>query len=151
VISAPGYRPAVVAGADTVALTPWFDGVLLGKRFVLDAQGGAPRTVGVGALGLSASHVNLRVAHYLAGFLRNAGAGVRLARTTEEVPLSEDVARMTNRWRADYYLEIRHPASSDSLAVHSYRFPAAPGRRSPPRSAAPRRSGSVAHADRTRR
>jgi N-acetylmuramoyl-L-alanine amidase len=116
---------AAVAGTDTVPLTPWFGGVLLGKRFVLDAQGGTPRTAGVGAMGLAASHVNLRVANYLAGFLRNAGAEVKLARTTEEVPLPEDVARMTNRWRADGYIEIRHPGSSadSARAVHSYYFP----------------------------
>ena len=39
----------------------------------------------------------------------------KLARTTEEVPLPEDVARATNRFRADRYIEIRHPgATADS-------------------------------------
>ena len=125
VITAPGYRPARAGGAGDVKLSPWFNGVLLGKRFVLDPQGGTPRTAGVGAMGLASTHVNLRVANYLAAFLRNAGADVRLARTTEEVPLPEDVARMTNRYRADRYLEIRHPASSSdsALIVHSYFFP----------------------------
>jgi N-acetylmuramoyl-L-alanine amidase len=125
VISAPGYQPVAIADTDTVHLAPWFGGVLLGKRFVLDAQGGTPRTAGVGAMGLASSHVNLRVANYLAGFLRNAGAVVRLARTTEEVPLSEDVARMTNKFRADRYIEIRHPgAATDSArSVRSYYFP----------------------------
>jgi len=123
-VSAPGYQPAIVTG-DTVRLTPWFDGAMLGRRFVLDAQGGTPHTAGVGALGLSASHVNLRVATYLAAFLREAGADVRLARTTEMVPLPEDVARMTNQFRADRYIEIRHPGSPMDSAgtVHSYYFP----------------------------
>jgi hypothetical protein len=69
--------------------------------------------------------VNLRVANYLAAFLANAGADVRLARTTEEVPLAEDVARMTNKWRADRYIEIRHPGGpADSAAsLRSYYFP----------------------------
>jgi N-acetylmuramoyl-L-alanine amidase len=124
-ISAPGYRPAPVSAGDTVTLTPWFGGVLLGKRFVLDPQGGPPHTAGVGSLGLSASHVNLRVANYLAAFLEAAGAQVRLARTTEEVPLAEDVARMTNKWRADRYIEIRHPGGPPDSAgtVRSYYFP----------------------------
>jgi N-acetylmuramoyl-L-alanine amidase len=124
-IVAPGYRPAAVAAGDTVKLTPWFGGALLGKRFVLDPQGGSPRTAGVGSMGLASSHVNLRVANYLAAFLRLAGAEVRLARTTEEVPLAEDVARMTNKFRADRYIEIRHPASpSDSAgALRSFYFP----------------------------
>lgn len=113
-VAAPGYRPVVVlnGGASNVALTPWFDGVLKGKRFVLDPQGGPPQTVGVGPLGLSAAHVNLRVANYLEGFLRAAGADVRLTRNDEEVRLPEDVARLTNRFRADRYVEIRHPSAA---------------------------------------
>lgn len=125
-VHAPGYRPTTVAaGADTLRLAPWFDGALLGKRFVIDAQGGPPARTGVGPMGLSGTHVNLRVAVYLEGFLRAAGAGVRLTRTTEEVRLPEDVARMTNRWRADRYLEIRHPASppESTLAVGAFYFP----------------------------
>jgi len=125
VIAAPGYRPARAGGAGEVVLSPWFNGVLLGKRVVLDPQGGTPRVAGVGAMGLASTHVNLRVANYLAGFLRNAGAEVKLARTTEEVPLPEDVARMTNRFPADRYIEIRHPATSgdSTLALSSYFFP----------------------------
>jgi N-acetylmuramoyl-L-alanine amidase len=124
-IVAPGYRPAPVAAADSVKLTPWFGGALIGKRYVIDPQGGPPRTAGVGALGLAASHVNLRVANYLAGFLHDAGAETRLARTTEEVPLAEDVARMTNKWRADLYIELRHPGGSadSAAAVRTYYFP----------------------------
>ncbi|HET6348423.1 MAG TPA: N-acetylmuramoyl-L-alanine amidase, partial [Candidatus Krumholzibacteria bacterium] len=124
-VTAPGYQPAPVENGKPVSMTPWFGGVLLGKRFVLDAQGGPPRSVGVGSMGLSASPVNLRVANYVASFLRAAGADVRLARTTEEVPLAEDVARMTNRFRADRYIEIRHPGGTrDSTAsVHCFYFP----------------------------
>ncbi len=124
-ISAPGYRPAVVGAGTVVALTPWYDGLLHGKRFVIDPQGGPPASTGVGPMGLSASHVNLRVAFYLEGFLRAAGADVRLTRSTEEVRLPEDVARMTNRYRADRYVEIRHPSEpADSpLAVRGFYFP----------------------------
>lgn len=124
-VAAPGYQPATVAEADTVRLTPWFGGAMLGKRFVVDPQGGKPRATGVGPLGLSASHVNLRVARYLEGFLRAAGSDVLLTRTTEEVRLVEDVARMTNRFRANLYVEIRHPgATLDSTRiVNAYYFP----------------------------
>ncbi|MCI0452465.1 MAG: N-acetylmuramoyl-L-alanine amidase, partial [Candidatus Latescibacteria bacterium] len=50
---------------------------------------------------------------------------VRLARTDEEVRLPEDVARMTNRLRADRYLEIRHPSApvDSPLALSGYYFP----------------------------
>ena len=125
VVSAPGYRPAAVAPGDTIALLPWFDGVLVGKRFVLDPEGGTARTAGVGPMGLSAAHVNLRVADYLSGMLRAAGAETWLTRVSEEVRLVEDIARLTNRLRADRYLEIRHPgAPADSTgAVRAYFFP----------------------------
>jgi len=124
-VSAPGYRPAQLGADDSVSLVPWFGGKLLGRRYVIDPQGGSPRTAGVGSLGLSASHVNLRVANYLAAFLRDAGAQVKLARTTEEVPLTEDVARMTNKFRADGYIELRHPGGpiDSALSVRSYYFP----------------------------
>jgi N-acetylmuramoyl-L-alanine amidase len=79
----------------------------------------------MGRLGLSASHVNLRVARYLAGFLRDAGAVVLLTRESEEVRTPEDIARMTNRFRADRYIEIRHPALPEDsvLATRVYHFP----------------------------
>jgi N-acetylmuramoyl-L-alanine amidase len=124
-VLAPGFRPGVVTGADSVSLTPWFGGALHGKRFVLDPEGGTPRVAGAGQMGLSASHVNLRVAIYLAGYLREAGAEVRVTRASEEVRLPEDVVRLTGRFRADRYLEIRHSAlPNDSVpAVRTYYFP----------------------------
>lgn len=124
-VRAPGYRPTAITGADTVSLVAWFDGVLHGKRIVLDPEGGTPRVAGAGQLGLSGSHVNLRVATYLAGYLREAGADVRVTRSSEEVRLPEDVVRMTNRFRADRYIEIRHPSmpADSALAVRSYYFP----------------------------
>lgn len=126
-IRAPGYRPAVVAGApaDTVVLDPWFGGTLIGRRFVLDPEGGRGIDIGMGPLGLSASYVNLRVAQYLADFLRDAGARVMLTRTSEEVRTPEDIARATNRFHADRYIEIRHRAlpSDSALVVQTYYFP----------------------------
>lgn len=127
-VSAPGYIPLVQTGpfvADSVSLTPWLDGVLRGVRFVIDPEGGRARDVGMGKLGLSASAVNLRVAVYLAGFLRAAGAEARLTRTTEAVPTPEDIARMTNRWGAERYIEIRHRAEPDdsALSVKTFYFP----------------------------
>lgn len=124
-VTAPGYRPVDVAAGDDITMTPWFDGALHGKRFVIDPQGGPPLAVGVGPLGLSAAHVNLRVAVYLEGFMRAAGADVRLARTDEEVRLPEDVARLTNRFRADRYIELRHPAApvDSPLVLRAFYFP----------------------------
>jgi N-acetylmuramoyl-L-alanine amidase len=127
-ISANGYIPHENEGtvvADSVFLSPWFGGTLIGKRFILDPEGGRARDVGMGPLGLSASYVNLRMAEYLAGFLRAAGALVRTTRTNEQVPTPEDVARLTNRWRADRYIEIRHRAEppESGLGVSTFHFP----------------------------
>lgn len=126
VVSAHGYIPIPYPfDADGAALAPWLDGVLHGKKFMIDPEGGRARDIGMGQLGLSASEVNLRVAGYLAGFLRAAGAQARLTRTTEAVGTPEDIARMTNRWGADRYVEIRHRAEPDdsSLSVKTFHFP----------------------------
>ncbi|HEX5133413.1 MAG TPA: N-acetylmuramoyl-L-alanine amidase [Candidatus Krumholzibacteria bacterium] len=126
-LHAPGYRPVPLDGvaADTLRVDPWFDGALLGQRFVLDPQGGKPRVAGVGPLGLAASYVNLRTATYLKAFLEAAGAEVLLTRTSDEVRLPEDVATMTNRFRADRYIELRHPSAppDSALAVGAFFFP----------------------------
>ena len=126
-VRAHGYVPLDVARAesDTLRMTPWFDAVLADSRFVLDPEGGRSADVGAGPLGLSANLVNLRVAEYLAGYLQAAGASVRLTRTNEEIRAPEDIARLTNRFGATRYLEIRHRAlpSDSALAAHVYHFP----------------------------
>ena len=125
-VHARGYLPwAGSVEGDTLALTPWFGGVLHGRRFVLDPEGGRSSEVGAGRLGLSANAVNLRVARYLAAYLRDAGADVMMTRVNEEIRTPEDIARQTNLWGADRYMEIRHRAapSDSALSVTVYHFP----------------------------
>jgi N-acetylmuramoyl-L-alanine amidase len=127
-IKAPGYIPVVMAGippSDTIDVTPWFGGALTGLRFVIDPEGGRATTTGIGPLGLSGAHANLQVARYLAGYLRAAGSSVLLTRTNDEVRTPEDIARMTNRFGTDRYIEIRHrSAPLDSpLVATTYHFP----------------------------
>lgn len=126
VLRAPGYQPVVVDAAvvaDTVDLVPWFGGVLVGRRFVLDPEGGT--AAGAGQFGLGAAEVNLRTASYLASYLNGAGADVLMTRTNEEVRSPEDIARMTNRYGADRYIDIRHPATTSDAerAARAYFFP----------------------------
>ncbi len=127
-VHAPGYQPELVVnptGTLGIALARRFGGVLHGKRFVLDPEGGDIKTTGAGQMGLLGSHVNLLVARYLAGYLREAGAEVSLTRETEEVRTPQDVARLTNRYGASRYLEIRHrstPADS-GRAIDVLHFP----------------------------
>jgi N-acetylmuramoyl-L-alanine amidase len=123
-IEAPGFQPVTVGGPqDTVSISPWFDGTLFGKRFLLDPQGG--RAAGAGRLGLSAAHVNLLVARYLSAYLQTAGALVRLTRHSEEIRTPQDIVAMANRFHADRYIEIRRDNSppGDGRAVRTYHFP----------------------------
>jgi N-acetylmuramoyl-L-alanine amidase len=127
-IEAPGYVPVQApesSPSDTVNMVPWFGGALTGLRFVLDPEGGRPSDTGIGELGLSGSHVNVLVARYLAGYLKAAGGRVLLTRTNDEVRTEEDIARMTNRFRADRYIEIRHRSThpDSALVVTTYHFP----------------------------
>lgn len=124
---APGYRPARSSpnDPDTLYLDPWYGGALAGKRFVLNAEGAPPRARDRGPLGLSGSSVNLRVARYLEEYLTAAGASVRQARRTEETPTDGDVVLLTNRFRANLYVEIRYRGGppEDDPAVRAYFFP----------------------------
>jgi N-acetylmuramoyl-L-alanine amidase len=131
-INAAGYVPVVMAGtppSNTIEMTPWFGGTLTGLRFVVDPEGGRATKTGIGPLGLSGAHANLQVARYLAGYLRAGGSQVLLTRTNDEVRTPEDIARMTNRFIADRYIEVRHrSAPVDSpLVVTAYFFPGSSG------------------------
>jgi len=110
---------------DTLALEPWFDGVLHGRRFLLDPEGGFGTEPGMGPLGLSGPFANLRVAQYLAEYLEAAGAEVAMSRTTEETLSPRDVVALTNRFGADRYIEIRHRATVEDTGgvVDAYHFP----------------------------
>jgi N-acetylmuramoyl-L-alanine amidase len=126
-VEAPGYRPgrADPDGPDTLYLEPWYDGALAGKRFVLNAEGAPPRALDRGPLGLSGSAVNLRVARYVDEYLTAAGARVRQARQSEETPTDRDVVLLTNRFRANLYVEIRYRGGppEDDPTVRAYFFP----------------------------
>jgi N-acetylmuramoyl-L-alanine amidase len=125
-IVAAGYEPRRnPSEQDTLYLTPWYDGKLLGRRFVIDPEGGQGPEAGMGALGLSGPFVNLQVALYLAEYLESAGAVVELTRRSEQTLSPRDVVALTNRFRAERYIEIRHrTAPADSgLAVNAYFFP----------------------------
>ncbi len=124
-VRAPGYRPLAIApdAPDTLDLDPWFGGVLVGRRFVIDPEGGSG--AGAGALGLESSWVNLRVAGMLSEYLRTAGAHVRITRRDEALRTPEDIARSTNAWGADRYIEIRHRAlpADSAPGLRAWHFP----------------------------
>lgn len=119
------FRPDENALPDTVLLTPWYEGRLLGRRFVVDPEGGFGANAGIGKLGLPGPFVNLQVATYLGEFLEAAGAQVELTRRSEDTLSPRDVVSLTNRVRADRYVEIRHRGAhpDSTLRVDAYFFP----------------------------
>ncbi len=126
-VRALGYRPLTFMGglADTLRVVSWFDGILNGKRFMINPEGGTASVAGAGKLGLSGAYVNLQVARFLSGYLRSSGAQVRLTRQTEETRTPQDIAALTNRFGADRYLEIRHRSTvSETVSVaRVFHFP----------------------------
>jgi hypothetical protein len=106
-------------------LDPWYDGALAGKRVVLNAEGAPPRADDRGPLGLSGSYVNLQVVRYLEEYLTAAGARVQQARRTEETPTDRDVVLVTNRFRAEVYVEVRYRRGSvdSALVVKTFYYP----------------------------
>jgi N-acetylmuramoyl-L-alanine amidase len=128
-IVANGYEPLdwddAVPMPDTLFMAPWYEGALLGRRFVLDPEGGFGTAPGIGQLGLSGPFVNLQVARYLAEYLRAAGAVVMLTRRTEQTLSARDVVSLTNQFRAHRYIEIRHRSVPGDTAsgVSTFFFP----------------------------
>lgn len=131
-VRAPGYEPSDYAPLalhesvhDTLRLRPWFEGRLLGRRFMLDPEGGFESDSGRGPLGLSGSYINLLVARYLEEYLMAAGAAVSLSRRTEQTLSARDVVDATNRFGADRYLEIRHRSAAPDRGrqVATFHFP----------------------------
>jgi hypothetical protein len=126
-VHAAGYRPVLLrpGESDTLLLDPWYDGALAGKRVVLNAEGAPPRADDRGPLGLSGSYVNLQVVRYLEEYLTAAGARVQQARRTEETPTDRDVVLVTNRFRAEVYVEVRYRRGSvdSALVVKTFYYP----------------------------
>ncbi len=131
---ARGYRPLVVpdSTADTLNLSPWYQGKLTGRRFLIDPEGGPPARTGAGQLGLSGAFINLRISRYLAGYLRGAGADVLLSRSSEETRTRQDIVVLANRFKTDRYIAIRQrthssqtetPEGETKAVFNTYCFP----------------------------
>jgi N-acetylmuramoyl-L-alanine amidase len=113
-------------------MSPWCQGKLTDRRFLIDPEGGPPAKTGAGLLGLSGSFVNLQIAGYLAGYLRGAGANVLISRSSEETRTPQDIVIMANRFQADRYIALRQrpssdqagaPADSHQVIFNTYYFP----------------------------
>jgi N-acetylmuramoyl-L-alanine amidase len=122
----PGYR----AWAADTALPPRFvavaGGMLHGRRIVLDPDGGGEDSGGMGPSGTRAAFYNMDVARALASFLTAAGAGVRLARTTDVAASEVERVRAGEVFHAERYLRIGHRAEPPHVG---YYFASAAGKR----------------------
>jgi N-acetylmuramoyl-L-alanine amidase len=115
-IHARGYRPAPFGRGDEGSggsivftnLTPIYDGILHGKRIVIDPGGGGAYDAGRGPRSLRGATVNLRLAKELESTLTAAGAAVKLTRRGEEELSDEQRVFRTNRFGADLAISLRY-------------------------------------------
>ena len=111
-----GYRPEVInvqvhrgqSQIVQVAMQPVLGGALLGRRIVIDPQGGLAEPGEIGAEGIREADINLAVAQFLGDYLQRAGAEVFYTRSTGESPnVWERVARAES-FRSDVLVSISH-------------------------------------------
>ncbi len=111
-----GYRPEVknvriLRGESQivqVSMQPVLGGALLGRRIVIDPQGGLAEPGEIGVEGVREADLNLAVAHFLGDYLKRAGANVFYTRRAGESPnVWERVARAES-FRGDVLVSISH-------------------------------------------
>jgi N-acetylmuramoyl-L-alanine amidase len=94
---------------------------LKGVRIALDpGHGGDAHERGYkrGPTGVREAEVNLRLAQFLAEFLRAAGAQVLLTREDDRDVSLEERARIANRWPADLFISLHHNAMPKKPATN---------------------------------
>lgn len=133
IVTAPGYIPGILVadikpGQATrldLKMTPYADGLLHDKTYIVDAAYGGTQSGPVGADGLTAAESNLRVANYLKEYLTLAGAKVIMTRTGLEAMTNIEKVFLDSTTHSDQYLIINHGSSPDTSANYSaiYHFP----------------------------
>ncbi len=84
--------------------------MLQGKQIIVDPEFGGEKTGERGKNGLRASDVNLRVGHFLADYLRRAGATVLMTRETDKTMDNVERVLFGLDRDADYYITVGHRA-----------------------------------------
>ncbi|HEY6866088.1 MAG TPA: N-acetylmuramoyl-L-alanine amidase, partial [Candidatus Eisenbacteria bacterium] len=133
----PGYRPwvddSILAGASPpLRWAAIAGGALLGRRIVIDPDGGGEDPAGQGPSGTRAANLNLESARILAGFLTAAGAEVLLTRAGDQAMSDVQRVQAAEGFRPDRFIRIAHRAEPPRLG---YYFSSAAGRRWAERSA----------------
>ncbi len=115
----PGYRAWGEDGTWPPRFVAIAGGALVGRRIVLDPEGGGDDAGGTGPSGTRAATVNLDVARALASMLRAAGAEVLLTREGDAAVSEVERVQRAEAFRADRYLRIGHAASAP-MAGHYF-------------------------------
>ncbi len=135
VVYARGYEPAPLEHAGkqipddrvmipVTEMTPLFEGVLHGKRIVIDPAGGGTDDAGRGAGALRGATVNMRLAKELEKMLTEAGARVVVTRNGEEQLSDQQRIFRVNRFGADLAIGLRfgNEAEPDNVCT-VYHYP----------------------------
>ena len=105
-------------------LVPLFDGILHGRRIVLDPAGGGTEDSGRGPGALRGATVNMRLAAELEKLLAGAGAEVMLTRRGEEQLSPQQRVFRVNRFGADLAVGLRFGAAvGDDPGCVIYHYP----------------------------
>ncbi len=133
IITAPGYVPGVLVAdikpgqslALDLKMTPYADGILHDKTYIVDAAFGGTQSGPVGTAGLTAAECNLRVADYLKEYLTLAGANVITTREGLEAMTNIEKVLLDSTTHNNNYLIINHGTSPNNSANYSaiYHFP----------------------------
>jgi N-acetylmuramoyl-L-alanine amidase len=120
----PGFR---AWGIDTLPprLVAIAQGAMIGRRIVLDPDGGGEDSGGMGTSGTRASFYNMQVAQALASMLEAAGAAVALARRGDVAASDVERVRVSEEFHADRYLRIGHRPEPPHIGSY---FSSAPGK-----------------------
>lgn len=111
-----GYRPEVIdvqvhrgqSQIVQVAMQPVLNGALLGRRIVIDPQGGLAEPGEIGPEGMREADINLAVAQFLGDYLQRAGAEVFYTRSTGESPNVWERVVRAESFRGDVLVSISH-------------------------------------------
>ncbi|MGQ9632478.1 MAG: N-acetylmuramoyl-L-alanine amidase [bacterium] len=101
-----------------ISMVPVADGILFGRKFVLDPRYGGQQGGDVGERGLRGADVNLHIALYLRDLLRASGAEVVLTREGDETLNVIKRVEVANAIDGDLYLRIQ----TDLLGYDPKRF-----------------------------
>lgn len=114
----PGYRPWPTDSPWPPRFTAIAGGALIGKRVVLDPDGGGDDDAGTGPSGTRAANLNLDVARALASFLTAAGADVRLTRDGDFALSDVERVQASEAFHAERFVRIGHRAERPMIGYY---------------------------------